>query len=83
MAIGRIARSGDDVAGICDTAATEMHELAGFDRTMVYRFDHDWHGEVIAEQTTRPAEAVSGAPFPGVRHPGPGAGRFIPAPCCA
>jgi len=62
--VGRIARSGDDVAGICDTAAMEMHELAGFGRTMIYRFDHDWHGEVIAEQTTDLAKRYLGHHFP-------------------
>ena len=34
-AVGRIARSGDNVTGICDTAVTEMHELTGFDHGMV------------------------------------------------
>jgi chemotaxis family two-component system sensor kinase Cph1 len=63
-AIGRIARSGDDVAGICDVAATEMHELTGFGRTMIYRFDHDWHGEVIAEQTTGLGKRYLGHHFP-------------------
>ncbi len=63
-AIGRIARSGDDVAGICDMAVTEMHELTGFDRTMIYRFDHDWHGEVIAEQTTGLPKRYLGHHFP-------------------
>jgi two-component system, chemotaxis family, sensor kinase Cph1 len=63
-AIGRIARSGDDVAGICDVAATEMHELTGFGRTMIYRFDPDWHGEVIAEQTTGLGKRYLGHHFP-------------------
>jgi two-component system, chemotaxis family, sensor kinase Cph1 len=62
--VGRIARSGSDVASICDVAAMEMHELTGFDRTMVYRFDHDWHGEVIAEQTTSLPKLYLGHHFP-------------------
>ena len=49
---------------ICDTAVTEMHGLAGFDRTMIYRFDHDWHGEVIAEQTTGLPKRYLGHHFP-------------------
>ena len=23
--------------------------ITGFDRVMIYRFDHDWNGEVVAE----------------------------------
>ncbi len=30
-------------------AAQEVHRLTGFDRVMIYRFDEDWNGEVVAE----------------------------------
>lgn len=30
--------------------AREVSRLTGFDRVMVYRFDEDWHGMVIAEE---------------------------------
>ena len=33
----------------CREAARQMRALTGFDRVMVYRFDADWNGEVIAE----------------------------------
>ncbi|GEO40902.1 histidine kinase [Skermanella aerolata] len=62
--VGRIARSGDDVRDICETAVIEMHGLAGFDRTMVYRFDTDWHGEVVAEQTSGLPKRYLGHHFP-------------------
>ena len=62
--VGRVARSGDDVDAICETAVTEMHGLAGFDRTMVYRFDTDWHGEVIAERTSGLPKRYLGHHFP-------------------
>ena len=81
-AVGRIARSGDDVAGICDVAVTEMHELTGFDRTMIYRFDHDWHGEVLAERTTGLPSGIWDTISP-LRTSRPRHGTFIPAPCCA
>ena len=38
--------------------------MTGFGRTMIYRFDHDWHGEVIAEQTTGLAKRYLGHHFP-------------------
>ena len=41
-----------DAAGLAelfDIAAREIRSLTGFDRVMVYRFDRDWNGEVVAE----------------------------------
>lgn len=32
-----------------DAVARAVRQATGFDRVMVYRFDRDWHGEVIAE----------------------------------
>ena len=32
-----------------EVAAQEVHRLTGFDRVMIYRFDKDWNGEVVAE----------------------------------
>jgi light-regulated signal transduction histidine kinase (bacteriophytochrome) len=37
-------------------AAALLQQLTGFDRVMVYRFDADWHGEVIAESRGVPLE---------------------------
>lgn len=52
------------VARVCDVAAFEFAWLAGFDRTMVYRFDRDWNGEVVAEQRD---DALP--PFLGLHYP--------------
>ncbi len=38
-----------DVRGLCRRAALAVREITDFDRVMVYRFDDDWNGEVIAE----------------------------------
>lgn len=38
-----------DVRGLCDIAAGEVRRLTGFHRVMVYRFNAEWHGTVIAE----------------------------------
>ncbi|MEO7910959.1 MAG: ATP-binding protein, partial [Roseiflexaceae bacterium] len=48
----------------CDTAALEVRALTGFDRVMIYRFDGDGHGEVIAEALT-----AGLAPFMGLHYP--------------
>lgn len=37
------------VPTLADTAAQVLRELTGYDRVMVYRFDPDGHGQVIAE----------------------------------
>ncbi|WP_313348020.1 ATP-binding protein [Stenotrophomonas sp.] len=34
---------------LCDLAAAQIRELTGFDRTLVYQFDTEWNGAVVAE----------------------------------
>ena len=34
---------------LCELAALQVRELTGFDRVLVYRFDPDWNGHVVAE----------------------------------
>ncbi|WP_126173628.1 ATP-binding protein [Altericroceibacterium xinjiangense] len=45
---GELERSGDVIA-LCELAAREVRRLTGWDRVLVYRFDRDWNGTVIAE----------------------------------
>jgi light-regulated signal transduction histidine kinase (bacteriophytochrome) len=40
-----------DIATLVRDAAAAVREISGFDRAMVYRFDEDWHGDVISEST--------------------------------
>ena len=42
-------RATEDMAALGQIVATALQSLTGFDRALVYRFDSDWHGEVIAE----------------------------------
>ena len=44
--------------------ARDVRTLTGFDRVMVYRFDADWNGEVVAEDRRADLE-----PFLGLRYP--------------
>jgi len=39
-------------------------DLTGYERVMVYRFDADWHGEVVAETLTADVESYMGLHFP-------------------
>ena len=39
----------DNLGELCHTAAEKIRDLTGYDRVMIYRFDDEWNGEVIAE----------------------------------
>jgi light-regulated signal transduction histidine kinase (bacteriophytochrome) len=39
----------DTLSQLYDTTARAVRELTGFDRVMVYRYDEDYNGEVVAE----------------------------------
>ena len=52
------------VAELCQAAAHEVRAVTGFDRVMVYRFDADWNGEVVAEQRRDDLEPFLGLHYP-------------------
>ncbi|HEY4056268.1 MAG TPA: ATP-binding protein [Kofleriaceae bacterium] len=45
-------------------AAIEVRAATGFDRVMVYRFDHEWNGEVVAEAKREDLEPFFGLHYP-------------------
>ena len=49
---------------ICTIAARELKRISGFDKVMVYRFDRDWNGTVIAEERDEDMESYFGFTFP-------------------
>jgi light-regulated signal transduction histidine kinase (bacteriophytochrome) len=49
-AFERRAGSARSLADLCGAACEEVRRLSGFDRVLVYRFDRDWHGNVIGEE---------------------------------
>ena len=50
--------------GLLQAAADAVRGLIGFDRVMVYRFDADWHGEVVAESLAKGVDGFMGRHFP-------------------
>lgn len=52
------------VEDLCDVLAQEVRNLTGFDRVMIYRFDHDWHGEVVSEAKRPDLESFLGLHYP-------------------
>ena len=49
---------------LLDIAAREVRTLTGFDRVMVYQFDSDWHGHVVAEARRDDLETFLGLHYP-------------------
>lgn len=45
-------------------AAEEVRALTGFDRVMIYRFDAEWNGEVVAESKRDDLESFLGLHYP-------------------
>jgi len=54
----------DAIDELCRQVAVEMRRLTGFSRVMVYRFDTDWHGSVIAEDGAGTLPSYLGLRFP-------------------
>lgn len=45
-----------DIEAVSQIAAKNIQDITGYDRVMVYRFDKEWSGEVIAEATSKHSE---------------------------
>jgi len=54
----------DDLLQYCQFVSEEILKLTGFDRVKVYRFDHKWDGEVVAEARNEVLPALLGNHFP-------------------
>ncbi|KAI3590867.1 Phytochrome, two-component sensor histidine kinase [Cupriavidus sp. U2] len=54
----------DSVQGLARLAADEVHRITGFGRTMVYAFDDEGHGHVLAESMDAGYTSYLGQRFP-------------------
>lgn len=61
--IGRLRRA-ETVAGVSQEAARALQALTGMDRVMVYRFERDGSGTVIAEAMRGTGESYLGLRYP-------------------
>lgn len=58
--------SADTIESASQAAVQELRRLTGFDGVMMYRFDEEWNGTVIAEEKDAPElEHYLGHTFPG------------------
>ncbi|MFT3698082.1 MAG: ATP-binding protein [Kofleriaceae bacterium] len=53
-----------DLDSLYRLAAAEVRSITGFDRVMIYRFDPDWNGEVVAEAKRDGLEPFLGQHYP-------------------
>ncbi|MBU1362935.1 MAG: EAL domain-containing protein [Gammaproteobacteria bacterium] len=56
--------SESDLGRYAQLAVEQVRALTGFDRVMMYRFDSNWDGEVIAESKTEGTDSYLGNRFP-------------------
>lgn len=54
----------DTVQKACETAIRELKKVSGFDGVLMYQFDKDWNGTVIAEHKDERLEPYLGQTFP-------------------
>ena len=57
-------RETSNLQRLCEQASQELRLLTGFDRVLVYRFNEDWSGEVLAEASATGSERYLGLRFP-------------------
>ncbi|WP_207512950.1 GAF domain-containing protein [Longitalea luteola] len=77
--------SATDIKQVCTIAAAELKRITGFDKVMIYAFDQDWNGNVLAEAMEPDMESYIGFTFPASDIPKPARDmyqknpyRFIP-----
>lgn len=58
------SRAARDLPELYQRMARFVSELTGFERVMVYRFDVDWHGEVVGEHLSALVDTYMGHHFP-------------------
>jgi light-regulated signal transduction histidine kinase (bacteriophytochrome) len=75
----RISRA-ETVQQLCRIAAEEIKALSGFDKVMIYQFDKDWNGEVIAEVMEPGMDAYMGLKFPASDIPKPARDMYTTNP---
>lgn len=57
-------KSADTVEELCSISAGLVKQMFGYDRVMLYRFDENWNGEVVAEKKNPEATSWLGLHYP-------------------
>ncbi|GAB2776855.1 ATP-binding protein [Salinimicrobium soli] len=67
----------DSVNSLCRSAVTLTREIFGYDRVMIYKFDEEWNGEVIAEAREEEMESWLGLHYPATDIPAQSRAMFL------
>lgn len=65
---------------ICKVAVQELKNATGFDKVMIYRFDEEWNGTVLAEEAEDDMERYLGLTFPASDIPKPARDMYVKNP---
>jgi light-regulated signal transduction histidine kinase (bacteriophytochrome) len=49
---------------LCDVCAAQVRHITGFDKVMIYRFDPEWNGTVLAQDKVEEMDDYLGLKFP-------------------
>lgn len=75
--IGQLEAGSAGLADFCRIIVHEVRQVTGFDRVMLYKFDDDGHGEVLAEEKLEDMESYLGLHFPESDVPQPARKMFL------
>lgn len=65
---------------VCIATAREMKKWTGFDKIMIYHFDENWNGTVLAEEAETGMETYIGLTFPASDIPKPARDMYLKNP---
>ena len=75
--MGQLEAGSASLSDFCRVIVHEVRQVTGFDRVMLYKFDDDGHGEVLAEEKTEDMESYLGLHFPESDVPAPARKMFL------
>ncbi|MCA0397958.1 MAG: GAF domain-containing protein [Bacteroidetes bacterium] len=67
----------ETLPALCTIAADVLKRLSGFDKVMIYSFDEDWNGFVLAEAREPDMESYLGFTFPAADIPKPARDLYL------
>ncbi|MGN6417057.1 MAG: GAF domain-containing protein, partial [Pseudobacter sp.] len=67
----------DSLQEVCEVTVREMKKWTGFDKIMIYRFDENWNGTVLAEEAEEGMELYMGLTFPASDIPKPAREMYL------
>lgn len=68
------------VSEVARLTARELKRISQFDKVMIYRFDNEWNGNVIAEEMEEGMESYNGFTFPASDIPAPARTLYLKNP---